>query len=153
VPPGRRAVATLLALAAVPWSVQTFAAGGVTLLFPWGLVNTDPPTATTLFDYLFVYTVGLPDYILAWPLSTGLYALAVGSGVAGLATGREDARVTGGLLVLAGLAQVSVALGFSVQPGRVAYPVGTAALWTVAWRVYWPAVREGRGRPVADRDG
>lgn len=142
-----RALAALLALAAVPWSVQTYAAGGATLLFPWGLVNASPPTVTTLPAYLFVYTAGLPEFILAWPLSVGLYALALASAVVGLAAGREDPRLTGGLLVAAGIAQLTVASGFSVQPGRAAYPLGTAALWAVAWRVYWSAVRAGRGRP------
>ncbi|MFB6280768.1 MAG: TIGR04206 family protein [Haloferacaceae archaeon] len=148
-----RRAAALLALAAVPWSIQRFAAGGVTLLFPWGLVTTRPPTVTTLYEFLFVYTTGLPEFILAWPLSVGLYALALASGAAGLLVGREDPRVTGGLLVAAGIAQVTVASGFSVQPGRAAYPVGTAALWAVAWRVYWPAVRADRAGAVGTEAG
>lgn len=142
---GRRGLVAVLALAAVPWSVQTFAAGGVTLLFPWGLVNADPLGVTTLYHFLFVYTAGLPDFVLAWPLSVALYLLALASAGLGAAVDREDARVTGGLLVLAGVAQLSVASGFSFQPGRTAYPLGTAALWAVAWRVYWPAVRDGGG--------
>lgn len=143
---GRR-VAALLALAAVPWSVQTVPGRAVTLLFPWGLVTLDPPGATTLYHFLFVHTAGLPAYVLAWPLSVGLYLLALASGTAGLVAGREDARVTGGLLVLAGIAQLSVASGFSFQPSRTAYPLGTAALWLVAWRYYWPAVRDRRHPP------
>ncbi|MFB6304358.1 MAG: TIGR04206 family protein [Haloferacaceae archaeon] len=139
-----RRVLAVLALAAVPWSVQVFAARDATLLFPWGLVNTNPLQVTTLYHYLFVYTAGLPDFILAWPLSVALYLLALVSAGVGRLAGREDPRVTGGLLVLAGVAQLSVASGFSVQPGRVAYPVGTGALWLVAWWVYWPAVAAGR---------
>ncbi|MFB6079911.1 MAG: TIGR04206 family protein [Haloferacaceae archaeon] len=145
-PSGRRAVAALLALAAVPWWVQTFAGGDVTLLFPWGMVNLWPFAVTTLYHYLFVYTTGLPGFILAWPLSVGLYLLALGSAIGGAVLGREDVRVTGGLLVLAGIAQLSVARGFSVQPTRTAYPLGTAALWAVAWLWYWPAVRDGWDR-------
>lgn len=152
-PTGRRAFAALLALVAVPWSVQRFATGDVTLLFPWGLVNTNPPTVTTLYGYLFVYTAGLPEFILAWPLSVGLYALALGSAAAGLLVGREDVRVTGGLLVAAGIAQLTVASGFSLQPARVAYPLGTAALWAVAWLVYRPAAGRVAGPPVGGREG
>lgn len=149
-PTGRRGFALALSVLAVPWSVQAFGAGDVTLLFPWGLVNTNPLQVTTLPRYLFVYTAGLPEFILAWPLSVVLYLLAVASAALGLAAGREDVRVTGGLLVLAGVAQLSVASGFSVQPGRVAYPLGTAALWVLAWWVYWPAVGGHRGHARPD---
>jgi uncharacterized protein (TIGR04206 family) len=137
----RRRLLVLLSLLAVPWSVQAFTAADVTLLFPWGLVNTNPPAATTLYRYLFVYTAGLPDFLLAWPLSVGLYALAVGSAAGGALLGREDPRVTAGLLLLAGLAHLSLARGFSVQPGRVAWPLGTAVCAFVAWWFYWPLVR------------
>ncbi|MFB6160147.1 MAG: TIGR04206 family protein [Haloferacaceae archaeon] len=136
--PGRRLLA-VLALAVLPWSVQTFRGGAVTFLFPWGLVTVPPLHVTTLADYLFVYTAGLPDYILAWPTSVLLYALALASASAGLLD-REDPRVTGGLLALVGVAQLSVAWGFSVQPARTAWPTGTLACWAVAWRCYRPLV-------------
>jgi uncharacterized protein (TIGR04206 family) len=145
--PSRRArspdrdLVVVVALAAVPWSVQVFSTGDATFLFPWGLVNTNPLHVTTLTDFLFRYTIGLPNYILAWPLGVVLWLLAVASAAVGVVAGREDPRVTGGLLVLAGLTQLSVAAGFSVQPNRVAYPVGTVALWVVAWWRYWPRIR------------
>jgi len=132
----------LLALLAVPWSVQVFAVGDATFVFAWGLVNTNPLSVTTLFDFLFVYTRGLPAYILAWPLSTLLYTAAVASAVVGWRTGREDPRVTAGLLVVAAVAQVRLAWGFSVQPGRVALPVATIAFLAVAWWGYWPEIRD-----------
>jgi len=131
----------LLALLAVPWSVQMFAGGDATFLFAWGLVNTDPPSVTTVYEFLFVYTRGLPEYILAWPLSVFLYALASASAVVGWRTGREDPRVTAGLLVVAAVAQLRLAWGFSVQPGRVAWPVASVAFLVVAGWEYWPAVR------------
>jgi uncharacterized protein (TIGR04206 family) len=137
----RRDLLVLLALAAVPWSVQVFAVGDLTFLFPWGLLNTNPLHVTTLSDYLFRYTMGLPNYILAWPLGVVLWAAAAVSAGVAAATGREDPRVTVGLLVLAGVTQLSVAVGFSVQPFRTAYPTGTAALWFVAWWRYWPRIR------------
>ena len=144
-------LAALLALLAVPWSIQTFAVGDVTFLFPWGLLNTSPLQVTDLHVFLFEHTVGLPGFILAWPMSVLLYATAVGSAALGVARGREDPRVTGGLLVLAGVAQLSVAWGFSIQPGRIAYPTGTVALWGAAWW-YWSRVRRLRsGGPRSGR--
>ena len=137
----RRGLLAVAALAAVPWSLQVFSVGDATFLFVWGLVNTNPLQLTTLTDFLFRYTAGLPNYILAWPLGAVLWLCALASAAVGAVSGREDPRVTGGLLVLAGVTQVSVAFGFSVQPNRVAYPTGTLALWLVAWWLYWPRVR------------
>jgi len=119
-------------LLAIPWSVQVFSGRDATLLFAWGLVNTNPPMVTTLPEFLLLYTMGLPEYILAWPLSVGLYAAAVASAAVGWRTGREDPRVTAGLLVVAAVAQAQLAWGFSVQPNRVAWPVGSVALLAVA---------------------
>lgn len=124
------------ALLLVPWSVQTYAAGGVTLLFPWGLVNADPASVTTLYDFLFRYTAGLPDFVLAWPLSVVCYLLAFAVAVGGRFLSRPDDRLTAGLLAVAGVAQLTVAGGFAAQPGRTAWPVGTVALWAAAWVVY-----------------
>jgi uncharacterized protein (TIGR04206 family) len=139
-PAARRDLVALLALAAVPWSVQVFVVGEFTFLFPWGLFNTNPLHVTTIWDFLFRYTVGLPNYILAWPLGVVLWLAAVASAALGAAIGREDPRVTAGLLVLAGVTQLSVAVSFSVQPTRTAYPTGTVALWAVAWWRYWPRI-------------
>jgi uncharacterized protein (TIGR04206 family) len=126
-----------LSLLAVPWSVQTFAGGRApSLVFAWGLVNANPLGVTFLWEFLFVYTRGLPDYILAWPLSVACYLCALGSALGGRAVGREDRRVTAGLLAAAGIAQLTLARGFSVQPGRAAWPLGTLACWLVAWWFY-----------------
>lgn len=125
----------LLAPLVVPWSVQLFAVGDATLLFPWGLVNTNPPQVTTLSAYLFRYTAGLPRYILAWPLTTLSYLAALAT--AALArVDLESPRVTAGFLVLAGLGQFTLARGFSVQPDRMALPVGTILLLGLAYW-YW----------------
>lgn len=135
--PDRSPLLALLALLAVPWSVQTFAgARPPGFVFAWGLVNVDPFSITFLWDFLFRYTMGLPDYILAWPLSVVCYALALASAAGGSVVGREDPRVTAGLLAAAGVAQLTLARGFSVQPGRTGWPLGTAACWLVAWWVY-----------------
>ncbi|MFB6126431.1 MAG: TIGR04206 family protein [Halolamina sp.] len=129
---------TLLALfapLALPWSVQLFAVGDVTFLFPWALVNTNPLQATTIWAFLFRFTAGLPRFILMWPVSVLVYLLGLGS-AALAAVGLEDRRVTAGSVALAGVAQLWVAQGFSVQPGRIAVPTGTVLLAGAAvW--YW----------------
>ena len=134
----RRRLAVLLAPLALPWNVAVVETGYVTLVFPWGLVTPGPGprSVTTLYDYLFVYTSGLPAYLRAWPASVGLYLLALGFAAAGVATGFDDRRVTAGLLALAGAAHVTLALGFSTQPGRYAVPTGTLVLGAAAWWYY-----------------
>jgi uncharacterized protein (TIGR04206 family) len=135
--------AVVLTLLAVPWSVQTFVGTRPPgFVFAWGLLNFDPFSVTFLWDFLFRYTMGLPDYILAWPLSVVCYLLALASALGGYLFDREDPRVTAGLLAAAGVAQLTLARGFSFQPGRVGWPLGTAACWLVAWWVY-------RGRDVS----
>jgi uncharacterized protein (TIGR04206 family) len=129
---GRRRLALVLVPLLLPWSVQVFSRADATLLFPWGLVNTNPPQVTNLYEFLFVYTAGLPDFILAWPLSVGCYLVGVASVGAGAAAGREDRRVTAAALAAAGVAQLSLAWGFSVQPYRTAWPTGTLVLWAAA---------------------
>lgn len=138
----RASFVVLLLLVALPWSVQTFTrGGGTTFVFAWGLFNTQPPNATYIWDFFLRYTQGLPGYIYAWPVSVLCYLGAVVSGFVGLVFGREDPRVTGGLLVVAGVAQLSLARGFSVQPYRTAWPLGTVAFLVVAWWLYWPAAK------------
>ena len=130
----RHRLGVVLAPLCLPWSVQVFSRADATLLFPWGLVNTNPLGVTDLYSFLFVYTTGLPDFILAWPLSVGLYLVGVASVAAGTVAGRayEDRRVTGAALALAGLSQFSLAWGFSLQPYRTAWPTGTLVLLVAA---------------------
>ncbi|WP_435066497.1 TIGR04206 family protein [Haloplanus sp. C73] len=131
----------LLVLLVVPWSVQTFTGGhDPTFLFAWGLVGISPPAVTFLWDFLAA-TAGLPGYLQAWPLSVICYCLALASAFAGVCWDREDPRVTAGLLAAAGVAQVTLASGFSVQPGRTAWPLGALACWAVALWLYTDARR------------
>lgn len=127
----------LLALFFVPWTLL-FAPGGTTLVFPWGLVNPETTHVTTLSDYLLVYTAGLPERLLAWPVSVCCYLAALISAFSGR---YEDRRVTGGLLVLAGGAHAVFALGFStpgVGPSGLVVPLGPVLLWATAWWFHWP---------------
>jgi len=131
----------VVSLLAVPWSVQTFAGGHApTFVFAWGLVNVAPASVTFLWDFLAL-TMGLPGYVQAWPLSVACYVAALASALASR-WDREDPRVTAGLLAAAGVAQLTLARGFSVQPGRTAWPLGTLACWVVAGWVY----ADARGR-------
>jgi len=127
-------VAVVLAVGVVPWSVQTFVGGEVFLRFAWGGVSFEPAVvAQPLWSYpLF----SGPPLLFRW----GASVVCWGGAVASAATGRlglEDPRVTAGLLVVAGLLNLVVAVQFGVQPTRTGYPTGTAAAWlAAAWRVW-----------------
>ncbi|MFB6096766.1 MAG: TIGR04206 family protein [Haloferacaceae archaeon] len=131
--PRPAALAALAALAVVPWSVQ-FLGGAVGLRFAWGMVTLDPPSASLLTAYLGFARSWL---VFAWALAATASALAVALALApSLTRGRlpRDDRLVAGLLALAGVANASVDWTFSMQPGRTALPVGTVALWALAWR-------------------
>lgn len=126
-------------LAILPWTVVV--TGGVpTLFFTVGFLNLDPFALTTITDYYFAFTEGLPGFLNAYGIGVGLFVLATGSAATGL-VGREDERVTAALLVLAGISQATFALGFLRRPGVVAVPVGTVFLWGTVWWYYWPSFR------------
>ena len=137
----RRALAGVVALLAVPWSIQVYESGAVTVLFAWGSVTPSVASVTTLADFLLRYTAGLPEWLYAWPIATLLYGLGLVSAALGVVADREDVRLTAGLLSLAGVGTLWLAWGFSAQLGRVAVPVGTVALWAVVWLFYVPLVR------------
>lgn len=139
----RSSSADLLAvcsLLVVPWAILTYGRGPTTLLFAWGLVTPTPLHVTDVYAYFFRFTVGLPDWILAWVVGIVCLVGAVASAASGLVRGREDRRVTGGLLALVGVASVVVAVGFAGQPGRLGIPLGAVVAWPLAGR-YWLAAR------------
>ncbi|MGB9957880.1 TIGR04206 family protein [Haloferax prahovense] len=142
--PARRRLQLFLVfvLGLVPWSVQTFTTGALTLLFPWGIVGPSTGSVTTITDFFLRFTMGLPDYILVWPVGVACYLVALGSTLSGALFDREDVRLTAAGLALAGVTQLEVARGFSIQPGRTAWPVGTVLLWAVAGFIYWSRVGE-----------
>jgi len=127
----------VLALGLLPWTVVLHPAG-VDLLFLWGLVNSNPWHLTDLFTYLTVYTAGfrsLPARLQAWPVATGLYALAVASATLSVVADRDDPRLTAGLLVLAGLVHLQVTVGLD-RVGERSLPVGAVLAFGVAWIVH-----------------
>jgi len=130
-----RRLAFLLSPLVVPWTVLVYT-GGYGFVFAWGLVSVGPLAVTTLPDYLFVLTDGLPNYLLSWPISVLLYGLSLASAGVGTLTDREDVRVTAGLLALAGVSHLWFSLGVGSRTGEVAVPVGTPLLWAVAWFVF-----------------
>ena len=145
--PGRRLVA-VASLGLLPWTVILLD-GEASLVFGFGLVNTNPPMLVNVYDYLFVHTGRLPQRLQAWPAGVVLHAGALASAAGGLRS-FEDPRLTGGLLVFAGLSHAHVAYGlyrvYGMSPATV-LPVGMLATWAVAWWFYWPLIRE-RGLAV-----
>ena len=140
--PRRRLLAVLL-VGLLPWTVVVLQ-DGVSLVFSFGLVNTDPFNLVHLYDYLFVYTAGLPRRLEAWPLGVVLYAGALACAV-GSVWDYEVPRLTAGLLFLAGVAHAQVAYGlFQVygNAGPLVIPLGAMATWIVVWWYYWPLVKE-----------
>ena len=121
---------SVLTLAVVPWTV-VFSGGIITLVFPWGMAGFDPFTVTWLHEYLSA-TKSLPRQLEAWPISAFLYALALASTIGGVVTGVEDRRVTGGLLVIAGISHLSVS-SWVLGTGRIGIPVGTVLSLALAW--------------------
>ena len=99
----------------------------------WGLVGTGAvgsPFGVDLYPIWTYFVDGqrpfgsLPRSIRVWPLATAFHLLATISAVGGVAVGREDRRVTGGLLLLAAIASLWVGVGVA---GR--FGVGTASGW------------------------
>lgn len=135
-PPGWRLLLLLVA-GIVPWTVVL--SEGVSFVHTFGILTFDPLTLTNLYEYLFVLTDGLPRRLQVWPASVLLYSAAVISAFGGM-LGREDPRLTAGLLVFSGIAQVHLAYGL-VRVGVTVVPVAPIVLWGIVWWAYWPMVR------------
>jgi uncharacterized protein (TIGR04206 family) len=137
--PRRRLVAVVVA-GLVPWTVLLIG-DELTLVFSFGLFNTNPPMVVSVYDFFFRFTDGLPRFIEAWGTGVFLYLLALASAVAGVVW-REDVRLTAFALTAAGLSQISVFLGFNRRIGYVGFPLGTLVLLAVVWWYYWPTLRD-----------
>jgi len=129
----------LLLAGILPWTVVVIAGRGATAMFPFGLLDLNPavdPTARFLpLPDLLRYDGGLPRTPELLPASVVFYLGALASATAGL-LGREDPRLTAGLVVLAGLAHLGVSYAFLHRPGYTAVPFGAVVLIALAWWVY-----------------
>ncbi|MFC7185589.1 TIGR04206 family protein [Halorubrum yunnanense] len=138
-----------LGLLAVPMAVIP-ADGDVTIVSLWGFLSTSGPGLGAggypVWDYFLDQSrpfSALPASIRAWPLAVGFHLLAATSAVAGAALGREDRRVTGGLLVLAATASLWVSVGLATRFGvgttsglLTVLPTGAVATLAVAVAAY-----------------
>ena len=129
----------VVALGFVPWTLV--AGSDLTYVFPFGLLNDDPWTLVWVHDYLRFSRYGRSAAIESWLLGVGVYVGALASALGGVA-GREDRRLTAGLLVVAGVSQFPLVEAFSRRPGTLALPVGSLLLVVAAWWLYGPAVAE-----------
>jgi uncharacterized protein (TIGR04206 family) len=134
----RRRLVAVLAVGVLPWTVLVIG-GELTMLFTFGLFNTNPPAVVSIYDYFYRFTEGLPGFIESWRTGVVLYLLGLASAVSGVVW-REDERITALALVGAALTQVSVFLGFNRRIGYVALPLGTVLLLAIVWWYYWPLV-------------
>ncbi|MDT3436593.1 TIGR04206 family protein [Haloarcula sp. 1CSR25-25] len=136
--PRRRLLAVVVA-GLVPWTVVVIGAE-LTLVFSFGLFNTNPPELLSVYSYFVRFTGMLPQFIESWGSGVLLYVFALSSAVVGVVW-REDVRLTALALAGAGLTQIPVFLGFTRRLNYVAVPVGTLVLLAVVWWYYLPAIR------------
>ena len=130
------------ALGLVPWTVLV--AADPTFVFAFGLLNADTRSLVWVHDDLRLSPYGRSAAIDSWLVGAGVYVAALASALGGV-HGREDRRLTGGVLVVAGVSQVPLVGAFSRRPGTLALPFGSALLLVAAWWLYWPAVAAWAG--------
>jgi len=140
--PHVRRVLAAVAVALLPWTVVS-TRGYVDLFFSFGLVPVGSSEVTTIVDFYFRFTAGLPEEMNAWGLGALLFAVGLANAIFGLVSEwaglalREDLRITAAMYVFAGFGQLVFALGFLGRPGPyVAVPLGTVLLWGLVWRYY-----------------
>ncbi|WP_123621502.1 TIGR04206 family protein [Halorubrum sp. CSM-61] len=144
----------VVALLAVPMAVLP--GDDLTVVSLWGFLSTSGSGAAAGGYPVWAYFLeqprpfgALPASIRAWPLAIGFHLLAAASATAGVAFGREDRRVTGGLLALAAAASLWVSVGVATRFGvgstsgwLAVIPVGALATLAVAVGVYGSDLRE-----------
>jgi uncharacterized protein (TIGR04206 family) len=138
---GRR-LGLVLVAGCVPWLVIVVeGARTLSLVFSFGFVSLAPAHVTPIWHYVAGVPGGLPAELSSWPVATFLYLLAVDSAVIGWQFGREDRRLTGGLLVVAGLSLLPVVFAVGRPAGVTPVALGTTVLWLVAWVGYRDALK------------
>lgn len=143
--PRRRLLAVALLLA-TPWTVLLIVrpdGTAVNGLFPLFVLDVnagvEPPLRFIPTWRFFLAGGGIPRNPELWPASILLYLVALASAVAGVVTDREDLRLTGGVLALAGLAGLGVAYSFTHRLAYTPVPVGSLLALALAWWYYAPA--------------
>ncbi|MFB6185647.1 MAG: TIGR04206 family protein, partial [Halobacteriaceae archaeon] len=124
---------------ATPWTIYIVPNGEPSFVFAWGLVNIAPLHIVTLPTYLLTLTnnpLTLPQRLLAWPISTGLYGLAIGNYLLQFFD-LEDQRLTAGLLFLAAGNLLFFTLGTTVFPKVIGLPIGTVIVGFIGILLYW----------------
>ena len=144
----RRRLAAVASLLAVPWTALLIDYSGVTVLnglFPLFVLDynsgVDPAVRLIPVWRFFAAGGGLPRNPELWPASVLLYLVALASAAAGALFDREDARLTGGALALAGIAGLGVAVSFTHRLRYTPVPVGAILACALAWWYYAPAFR------------
>ncbi|WP_430505162.1 TIGR04206 family protein [Haloparvum sp. PAK95] len=151
------AVLAIAALVFVPVTAIEAGPDRFTLVMQWGFLHLVTPFADASTHAYPLWTFfaeqprsfgSLPKSIQAWPLALGLHAVALASALLGATVGREDRRVTGGVLVLAGIATFWVTLGVAHRFGVgldaglfSVLPIGAAGTWAVVGVMYRADVR------------
>ena len=144
----RRRLAAVASLLAVPWTALLIDYSGVTVvngLFPLFVLDYNPTLPASVRTVpiwrFFRAGGGLPRNPELWPASVLLYLVALVSAAAGALFDREDARLTGGALALAGIAGLGVAVSFTYRLRYTPVPVGSVLACALAWWYYAPAFR------------
>ena len=151
----RRRLVAVAALLAVPWTVLLIDRGGTVIngLFPLFVLdyNSGVDPAVRLIPVWRFFAAGgaIPRNPELWPASILLHLVALASTAVGVLFDREDPRVTGGALALAGLAGLGVTLSFAHRLRYTPVPVGALVACALAWWYYWPAIRTALLAPVA----
>ena len=144
----------ILTLAVFPWVLQLNGTGDLTAVMSWGLVNTNPWHTLLLPSYLDA-TQGfstLPQSLQVWPLGLAFYCGALLSSASGVFAGREDVRVTLGLLALSAITSVIVWWGLLGRGAAGTIPVGVIATATVGWWFYYPVLDSIGAPPTSPQE-
>ena len=144
----------IAALAVFPWVLQLNGTGDLTAVMSWGLVNTNPWHTLLLPSYLDA-TQGfstLPQSLQVWPLGLAFYCGAFLSSASGVFAGREDVRVTLGLLALSAITSVIVWWGLLGRGAAGTIPVGVIATAAVGWWFYYPMLDSIGAPPTSPQE-